>query len=325
MKSFVSQFFFLPADNIKKRPVVVILIALGLACVLSFSFAPEERVKFLVFAATLIFLGRATKKGYLSDRALEIRREKLRELLTSQRESEEAMKEALFYRDEFLSIASHELKTPLTSLKLQSQVFKRQILKNDLGSVRPDKMLRMMDQVDQQVNRMVRLVDDMLDISRIRTKNLRVIKSDVDLHVLIASFVSKMSPGLTKPELIVFKSYGSLFLNCDPVRIEQVLSNLLSNAIRYGRGTPIEVELLQAGVEVCISVKDSGMGISKEDQLKIFHRFQRAVPAREVSGLGLGLYIAREIVEAHDGKIAVESELGQGATFRVTLPIGGEA
>lgn len=240
--------------------------------------------------------------------------------ITSKKKVEEVLHEALFYRDEFLSIASHELKTPLTSLKLQSQIFKRNILKGDQDTYHPNKVDRLVDQVDKQVSRLVRLVDDMLDISRIRTGRLTINKEHVDLSELIHEIVDRVKPqfGTHIPDV---KISGPCLVYCDKIRVEQVMHNLLNNALRYGKGMPVSVVLHRNSDQVELRVIDQGIGIAPENHEKIFNRFQRAVPAREISGLGLGLYIARQIVEAHDGKIFVESELNRGATFTVELPL----
>ena len=245
--------------------------------------------------------------------------------ITDQKNSEDAMKEALFYRDEFLSIASHELKTPLTSLKLQSQVYKRSVQRNDASIMNQDKLTSIMGNVDIQVNRLVRLVDDMLDISRIRTGNLSIIKEMVNLNQLINDVVERTRPQYVNPKFISFLATEQIQILGDSVRIEQVVANLLNNAIRYGKDAPIEITLRRVNKkDVMISVKDHGIGISPKDQHRIFNRFQRAVPAREVSGLGLGLYITHEIVKSHNGVIKVESEVGKGSVFHVQLPEGVE-
>jgi PAS domain S-box-containing protein len=242
--------------------------------------------------------------------------------ITSKKEAEETLQEALFYRDEFLSIASHELKTPLTSLKLQSQVFKRMLSKNDPEVFERDRVERLIEQVDRQVTRLVRLVDDMLDISRIRTGMLSISKEDVRLEELVKEVAERIRPQYAEAQVEgpIIDSLVPFSMACDRLRLEQVLSNLLNNALRYGEKKPVHVQMVTVPQGIEILVKDQGIGISEENIEKIFSRFQRAVPASEVSGLGLGLYIAKQIVEAHHGKITVESELGKGSTFKLFLP-----
>jgi signal transduction histidine kinase len=240
-------------------------------------------------------------------------------------ENQKNLSEALFYRDEFLSIASHELKTPLTSLKLQSQMFKRGVLKNDPGVYSKDKIDRIIDQTDRQVTRLTRLVDDMLDISRIRTGKLSIMPEKLNICQLVGDLLERMRPQLLESlgEAPVLHDCDETLISCDKVRIEQVISNLISNALKYGEHKPISVQIEKDAHEVRILVIDHGMGIAPENHTNIFNRFQRAVPASEVSGLGLGLYISRLIVEAHQGSLTVKSQLGQGSTFIVALPVLG--
>lgn len=225
----------------------------------------------------------------------------------------ETLMEALFYRDEFLSIASHELRTPLTTIKLQTQMFKRNSKKENVEIYAKETVDRMVDQIDLQASRMMKLIEDMLDISRIRSGQLTMTKSLFNLTELVSETLVKHP----EPTVVNFKIKENIFLFGDRDRVEQVLRNLLDNAYRYGKGLPVEVLLSKKRHKITLAITDHGQGISDEDQERIFHRFQRAIPASQVSGLGLGLYIAREIVEAHGGKIHVQSELGKGSTFSI--------
>lgn len=242
--------------------------------------------------------------------------------ITTKKNDEVALHEALFYRDEFLSIASHELKTPLTSLKLQSQLFKRSVSRKDPEAYSIQRVNRLVDESDRQVSRLVRLVDDMLDISRIRTGKLSLSEEKFDIAEVTLEVVERLRPVFaeTNRKVPMILRNDSCQVYCDRMRIEQVLSNLLSNAYRYGNGEDVHIEVIK-GDEVEISVKDHGIGIAPHNTEKIFNRFQRAIPASEVSGLGLGLFIAKQIVESHGGKISVESELGRGSKFTIKLPV----
>jgi len=229
---------------------------------------------------------------------------------------------AVLARDEFLSIASHELKTPLTTLKLQSQIFQRMVEKGDSRAYAPDRLNSMMEQTNRQVNRLNRLVDDMLDISRIRTGKLSFKLQPALFGDLVREAADRMAPHFRKegravPEMDLKVNPR---VNLDSVRMEQVVNNLLTNALRYGEGKPILVHLESRGNRAVLSVRDQGMGIERANLEKIFDRFERAVSANEVSGLGLGLFISRQIVAAHGGRIWAESEVGQGSTFYVELP-----
>lgn len=237
------------------------------------------------------------------------------------RQKEKNLEEALVARDQFLSIASHELKTPLTSLKLQAQLLLRNLEKQKEFS--PDRQISMAKQTNDLVGRLTRLIDDMLDVSRIRTGKLRLDKTRQDLADIVREVIFRMSvlfeaAGLNIPSIQV---EGHLWGEWDRFRVEQVIGNLLTNAIRYGQGKPIEICISKKGREAVLSVRDHGYGIAREDMNRIFDRFERAINSSEVSGLGLGLFISREIIESHGGKIWVESELGQGSTFSIALPL----
>ena len=225
--------------------------------------------------------------------------------------------ETLFYRDEFLSIASHELKTPLTALKLQAQVFKRNAMKDKDLYYSKEKVNQLIDQMETQSTRLSKLVDEMLDVSRIRSGlfSLNKIQFNLSQKLLeIRDHLSSFELGQ-----ISFTITPDICMTGDPDRLAQVFHQLIQNALKYGNSKPIEVTLSQKRRKILFSVKDSGRGISEEDQSKIFNRFQRAVAASEISGLGLGLYIAKEIVESHNGSISIQSKIGVGSVFTVSL------
>ncbi len=229
----------------------------------------------------------------------------------------ESLMEALFYRDEFLAIASHELKTPLTALRLHTQVFRRNISKQKTTEpYSKEKVDRLVEEVDRQTIRLARLVNDMLDISRIRSGKLVMVKEQFSMTLLLNECLEKHSDMFTVGQIKTELDEDVWFFG-DRSRIEQVIYNILNNASKYGNGRPIEIKLQRRKNKLILIVCDQGRGIRPEDQKRIFHRFQRAVAASEISGLGLGLYIAKEVVESHDGKISVKSELNQGATFKV--------
>ncbi|AKJ04811.1 PAS domain S-box protein [Archangium gephyra] len=232
-------------------------------------------------------------------------------------------------RDEFLSLASHELKTPLTTLKLQAQVLQRGVEKNDARLGR-ERLGQLAEQSKRQIARLERLIDDMLDISRIRTGRLTLRLEKADFVELVREVLERMqhqfdAARLPAPELSASAAIAGVF---DRLRMEQVMTNLLTNAIRYGGGQPIAVRVAEAGERVRLEVSDRGVGIAPEDHERIFERFERVMRPSEVSGLGLGLFITRQIVRAHGGDVRVESQLGHGSTFIVELPrtavTGGE-
>ncbi len=233
----------------------------------------------------------------------------------------EASQSAIQMRDEFLSIASHELKTPLTNIKLHAQMALRSVKKGDLSVLEPAKMQDFIQQTDRQADRLARLVEEMLDVSRISAGKLSIEPEDVDLTELVNEVVRTFEVSIRQSRSAVqVESQGPSRASVDRFRMEQVVSNLLSNAVKYGEGKPIRVRLENSDHEARISVEDQGPGISIENQARIFQRFERAASPRKVGGLGLGLYIAKDIVEAHHGHIELQSELNQGSKFTVVLP-----
>lgn len=233
----------------------------------------------------------------------------------TQRKAE--LERALDLRKEFISLASHELNTPLTSLKLITQMVQNKLMKNeelDLSAIK--KLLRT---YDEQIVRLTRIVTDMLDISRIDNGKLTLEKSELDLDLLVKEVVDFTSAAYAAP--ISYQGEGSIKGYWDRVRIEQVMINLVSNALKYGNGNPVEVILSRNDVNAEIVVKDFGIGIPNEYQNRIFERFERAVSSYQFAGLGVGLYITRQIVLGHQGEIEVTSSPGKGSEFRVKLPI----
>jgi PAS domain S-box-containing protein len=230
---------------------------------------------------------------------------------------------AIESRDEFLSIASHELRTPLTALKLQQQIFAREINKLTKGEGVPlTRATEVSEMTKRQVAQLSRLVDDMLDVSRISTGRLRVELQTGSLSDLASrvfkSFEPQFDSAGVKATLDISEE---LRANFDPHRIEQVISNLLSNAVKYGAGSPVSMSVRRVGPQAEIEVRDEGPGISQADQARIFKRYERAISANEVSGLGLGLFISEQILQSHGGHVHVESDLQKGSRFIITLPL----
>lgn len=243
--------------------------------------------------------------------------------ITERKKMEDELKEAIRARDEFLSVASHELKTPLSSLLLQSQSMSRNIQLGKKESLMPEKLSKFSQTIDQQIQRLVRLVDDMLDISRIQSGNLAIHKEKFDFREVIDQVDErlKLQIELATGNSLLKGPLPEIIGKWDRHRMEQVITNLLTNAMKYGRNKPITVGLINKKDKLQLFVQDQGEGIKKENFDRIFKRFERAVSPNEVSGLGLGLYITKQIVESHGGKIWLESELGKGSTFWVELPI----
>jgi signal transduction histidine kinase len=226
---------------------------------------------------------------------------------------------AVRLRDEFLSVASHELKTPLTSLKLQHGLIDRA-----LGAESRAKVVPRLSTAMRQVQRLTALVDSLLDVSRISLGRLALEPADVDLGQAVRDAVDRMEEVFAQAGCSVRVDVpGPLPGRWDSLRLDQVLVNLLTNAAKYGAGHPVVVEACLEGEEaVRLSVRDEGIGIAAEDLPRLFGRFERAVSERHYGGLGLGLYISRQIVDAMGGRIEVESRPGVGSLFTVRLPRG---
>ncbi len=242
--------------------------------------------------------------------------------ISEEKRKEQDLKNAIIARDEFLSLASHELKTPLTSLKLQSQILKKLIGKNESDLFPKDKVIAFSEQTEKQVARLSRLIDDMLDISRIKTGKLSILKEEFNLCDVVKDVLFRMEGQFLASgyELPTLKECSEANGNWDLLRIEQAIMNLLTNAIRYGNKKSVTLNIESRTDVVKLSVTDQGIGIRAEDQEKIFHRFQRVSTTNDISGLGLGLYLTRQIVEAHEGKLSVSSKPGEGSTFTIELP-----
>ncbi|HWE26795.1 MAG TPA: GAF domain-containing sensor histidine kinase, partial [Polyangia bacterium] len=231
--------------------------------------------------------------------------------------------EAIRVRDDFLSIASHEMNTPLTPLTLWIQKLKKMLAKGT--TLDAHRLPLLLDTIDRQLGRMTRLVAGLLDVSRINAGKLQMHAEEVDLVALAYGVIDRHAAEsqIAGCETSV-RADGPIVGRCDPLRIEQVLTNLLANAIKYAPGTPITIALERRGEWAVIAVRDQGIGIASENFVRIFDRFERVASVQNIGGLGLGLFISRQIVEAHGGTLRVESEVGHGATFVVELPIAAQ-
>jgi signal transduction histidine kinase len=226
---------------------------------------------------------------------------------------------AVRLRDEFLSVASHELRTPVTALMLGIERLLR--LANDSPQPAPPSAVGTLQRVRHSAERLGRLTDELLDVTRLERGHLELSPAKVDLGGLARQVVDDLRSELANAgcpvQLEADLTVTGLW---DPSRLEQVITNLLTNALKFGQGHPIEIHVRDAGAVARLVVRDHGVGIETERQPFVFERFSRAVSPRHYGGLGLGLHIALRIVQAHGGELRVESAPGQGATFTVTLP-----
>ena len=228
--------------------------------------------------------------------------------------------EAVRARDEFLSIASHELKTPLTTLQLQVQGLIRKI-RGGPREASVELITPRLTTAERQVERLTGLINNLLDISRITAGRLDLDLEPVDLGAVVRESATRLKEEASRAFCeIVLDAEGPCVGQWDRMRVEQVVTNLLSNAIKYGAGRPVEVAVSGDDLLARLTIRDHGIGIPLEHQARIFERFERAVSDRHYGGLGLGLWIVRQIVDALGGSIIVESEAGKGSTFTVNLP-----
>ncbi len=248
--------------------------------------------------------------------------------------AEEELQRAIVQRDDFLSVASHELRTPLTSLKLEVANLERLAERNQ-GVVPAPRLGEKLRKIGGQADRLHRLINDLLDVSRISSGRLEMEIEDVDLTQLAYEVGARFQDEAVRAGCeLTIDAPGAVTGRWDRSRLEQVITNMLTNALKYGQGKPICVKVEgrqegdsgqtgdggQAGGSARLSVRDHGVGIAVEDQGRIFDRFERASSSRSFGGIGLGLWIVKQIVHALDGEVRVESAIGAGATFVVELP-----
>jgi signal transduction histidine kinase/CheY-like chemotaxis protein len=231
---------------------------------------------------------------------------------------------AVRVRDQFLSIASHELKTPLTALLGNAQMLQRRAVREGTFNERDQRALHV---IADQATRLNKMVPALLDISRIEMGQMSIARASMDLSVLTRRVVSEVQPTLER-HTISYSDYDSpLIVNGDDLRLEQVLHNLISNAIKYSpAGGTVTVQLEQRGPNACVHVHDHGIGIPAESVPRLFTRFYRAdnVDPESISGMGIGLFVVKEIVSLHGGTVEVASQEGQGSTFSFTLPLAAQ-
>ncbi|MFJ3367155.1 ATP-binding protein [Pseudomonas sp. NPDC086251] len=254
--------------------------------------------------------------------ALEQSRREQEALLKQLQSTQLELEQAVRMRDDFMSIVAHEVRTPLNGLILETQLRKMHLARDNASAFTLDKMHAMVDRDERQIKSLIRLIEDMLDVSRIRTGKLSIRPKRFDLSALVSGLLQNFAAQIDAAESsVTLDAEQPVIGSWDEFRIEQVISNLLTNALRYGAKSPITVKVYSDNQQALVEVRDLGIGISEENQKRIFQQFERVTAKHAVAGLGLGLFISEQIVAAHGGSITVESRIGEGALFRVCLPL----
>ena len=249
-------------------------------------------------------------------------REEHRRAVQELRESQEQLRAAVRARDEFLSIASHELRTPLTSLTLQVAIGRKVLESAENAETRLEKITTKLDGVSRQISKLTMLINNLLEVARATSKRMRLSLESFDLREALNAAVAEMQDSIRRSRTpFTVRADTPLHGTWDRLRVESVIFNLIANAVKYGNGKPVTVELEADDGRARLVVKDQGIGIGQDERHRLFQKFERAVPDKHYGGFGLGLWLTREIVEAHGGTISVTSQTGEGSTFTVLLPL----
>jgi PAS domain S-box-containing protein len=234
------------------------------------------------------------------------------------------LKRALEARDQFLTVASHELKTPLTSLALQVGSLRRLARSEPAAPVSDPKVQARCDTILKQVERLTVLMDALLEVGKITSGRLELTRERLDLGELVRGVLAASADAIRRSgSEVVLRVTGPVVGTWDRPSLETAVTHLVTNAAKFGAGLPIEIEIAAAGERASLTVRDHGMGIPLEDQQRIFERFERAVSERHFGGFGVGLWVARQAVEAHGGIVRLSSRQGEGAEFTLELPLDG--
>lgn len=285
---------------------------------------PQQSMDLLVIgitAASIVagfLIGIFTKQQVL----LKKRENQLKDIIQSERKAKEEAQEAIRARDEFLSVATHELKTPLTTIILRIQSTLDSILNQSLANFSGERLVSSLNIAHEQTRRLQSLIKDLLNFSLITTGKLDLELKEEDLTESVKSVISRFEDHLAiAGSSLKLEANEEIRGFWDQVRLDQAISNLLTNAIKYGEGSPIEITIKKDGEKAKITVSDKGIGIDPSLQKTIFERFKRGTTDLKFQGLGIGLFIVKQIVEAHGGKIYVKSKPGEGSKFTIELPI----
>jgi PAS domain S-box-containing protein len=239
-------------------------------------------------------------------------------------ERERQLQETVRARDRFLAITSHELKTPLTSLQLQVASLRRLAGSNPEATVSGERVQSKCDIIVRQVDRLTVIINDLIEVGRFTSGRLSLSREPVDLAEIVRVVVARSRDAIERSGSEIALRAAPAVGSWDRLLLETVVARLVSNALKFGDGKPIDIEVDATADRATLTVRDRGIGISVEDQRRIFERFERAVSERNFGGFGIGLWVARQAVEVHGGKIEVQSD-GGGSAFTVELPLRDEA
>lgn len=224
-------------------------------------------------------------------------------------------------RENLISVASHELRTPLTSLKMRIDLLARLIETNKFPAEVMEKLRPIVSEIQPDVQKFTKLIEALLDVSKITNKKLQLSIQEVNISKIITDEVMRIENDFKAQNCpLIVNIQENVIGECDPIRLQQVISNLLINALKFGNKKPVEIQMKADQDKVIFKIKDLGIGVAPEDKWRIFKPFERAVSDKNFGGLGLGLYISQQIMEEHKGSIYLESAPGQGSTFVVELP-----
>jgi signal transduction histidine kinase len=241
--------------------------------------------------------------------------------VTELKEAETGLLAAVRAREDFIAVGSHELRTPLTALKLQVSVALRGLARQGPAAAPPETVVNHLRRMKASIERLERLSEYLLDVSRISAGILQLDCQPVDLAALTAEVVERLEPQLAQGGCKTRVTAARVVGTWDRTRLDQAISNLVVNAIKYAPGAPIEVDVRSANGRATIAVRDHGPGIAPELQQRVFERFERAVQPVEGGGFGLGLWLVREIASLHGGTIDLQSRPSEGALFTLSLPL----
>ncbi len=242
------------------------------------------------------------------------------QLLAQEQTARMRLNEALKARDQFIAVAAHELRNPLNVLHLTLQLLQRACR----DPQRSAQALALAEKSQLHFDRFASLVDRLLDVARARSGNLDLYREDLSLSGLLVEVASRFKA--ERPDILITVETGpDIRGSWDKLRIDQALTNLISNAVKYGGDKPIAIAAAADAGDAVITIRDRGIGISAPDLPRVFELFERVAPGSEGGGFGIGLWITRRIVEAHGGTLRVESEPGVGSTFTVRLPMNARS